>query len=96
MTRKEKLLKLYKQFERTGQMNDHGLCNVLNDVYDWDDYWELVPMIRPQNIDQHDTYWGDERGMGYFGAKDFTPLRATLLALIIAMETEKANKRKTK
>jgi len=86
MTRKEKLLNLYKEFERTGKMNGHGLCNVLNDVYDWDDYWELVPLIRPINL--HDTFWGDERGMGYEGATDFTPLRATLLALIIAMETK--------
>jgi len=65
MTRKEKLPKLYEQFERTGKMNEAGLCNVLNDVYDWDDYWELVPLIRPIDMNLHDTFWGDERGMGY-------------------------------
>jgi len=96
MTRKEKLLNLYKEFERTGKMDEYGLCSVLWGIYDWDDYWKLIPMIRPQNIDQYNTFWGDGRGKGYKGAKDFTPLRATLLALIIAMEPEKANKRKTK
>lgn len=94
MTNKEKLIKLYNESLKTGELPSNGLCNCLKML--------KIPLKNIQLFEpdlqqkknlifeyKSQLYWASDvvknfQTLNY--VREFTPLRQTILAFLIAME----------
>jgi hypothetical protein len=86
-----KLKRLYNQLCKTGLMNDCGLCATIELVTDENLGTKFSDLFEPQLFDEvpaRPVFWGwdgDRFPGDKYVYRQFTPFRATLLAMFIAV-----------
>lgn len=88
MTNKEKLIEIYNKALESGEIERNGLCNCL---YSVKRAKKNIQLFRPtKEISKEyfpSVYWGSGYKTDKFNIhREFTPLRQTILAFLIAME----------